>query len=62
MATARNGFGLTRRAAAVLDLRDRRSGPDRLALPADRRQRPVARIEADQRRSGQRLGQHVSDG
>ena len=41
---------LARRAAAVLDLPHPRPRPDRLELPADRRRRPVPRVEADERR------------
>ena len=37
------------RAAAVLDLELLRAGPDRLQLPADRGNRPMARIEAHER-------------
>src|SRR5882724_4890774 len=41
---------LAGRAAAVLDLQDTGAGPDRLGLPADRRGRTVAGIDADERR------------
>src|SRR3954471_19339346 len=39
---------LAGRAAAVLDLQDTRAGPDRLGLPADRRGRGVAWVDADE--------------
>ena len=53
--------GLTRGAAAVLDLQHLRARPDRLGLTAHRRRCPVAGVEADQRRRGSARsgGDHV---
>src|SRR5436309_9821208 len=51
---------LTGSSAAVLDLLHARARPDRLRLTADRGQRPVAWIEADQRGwRGREHGQEV---
>jgi hypothetical protein len=54
-----NNCGLPGGAARILDLRDPRAGADRLLLGADRGQRRVSRVEADQRRGGERLGDHL---
>ena len=51
---------LARRSAAVLDLRDRRSRPDRLGLPPDRGRRPVPGVQADERRRREAFSEHAS--
>jgi hypothetical protein len=53
-----NNRCLARRAARILDLRHLRAWTDRLALSADRGQRAVPWVQADQRRGNERLGEH----
>jgi len=52
---------LARRAAWILDLRDRRARPDRLALASDRRHGAVAGVEADEGGGRSDLGEHAED-